>query len=43
MGVLLGVICDIHRVLWVNKDSMDVRNDSQQDIPPQAGSSPNWF
>ena len=29
MGVLLGVISDIHRVLWVSADPVDVRNDSQ--------------
>ena len=43
MGVLLEVISDIHRVLWVNADPMDVRNDSQQDTRPQAVSSSNFL
>ena len=36
MFALMWVISDIHRVLWVNADPVDVRNDSQQDTRSQA-------
>ena len=43
MGVFLGVIYDIHRVCINPEDPMDVRNDLQQDIRPQAISSANFL
>ena len=33
---LLGFICDIHRIFWFSVDPVDVRNEPQQGICPQA-------
>ena len=41
--VFLMVINDIHEVLWVNADPVDVRNDFQQDTYLQAISSSNFL
>ena len=38
-----GVISDIHRVLWVSVDPVDVRNDSQQGTCPQAVCNSNFL
>ena len=43
MGVLLGAISDIQRVLWLDAEPVDVRNDPQQDIRPEAVSSSNFL
>ena len=42
-GVLLGLISDIHSVLYVSADPVDVRNGSQQGTHPQAVSSSIFF
>ena len=39
---LLGFISDIHRVLWVSANPVDVRNEPQQGTCPQAISSSNF-
>ena len=43
MGALLGVISDIHWVLWVSVDAVHVRNDSQQNTRPRTVSSSNFL
>ena len=42
-GLRTGVIFDIHRVLWVNVDPVDVRNDYQQGTRPHAIISSNFL
>ena len=43
MGALVGFISDIHRVLWIIADPVDVRNESQQGTRPQAIRSSNFL
>ena len=40
---MLGFIFDIHRLLWVSADPVDVRNEPQQGTCPQAVSSSKFM
>ena len=40
---LLVLISDIHRVLWVSVDPVDVRDDPQEGTHPQAVCSLNFW
>ena len=42
MVALLGVISDIHRVLWISADPVDVRNKPHQGTRPKAICSSNF-